>query len=211
MITPIFLPCLPLELMKRVFLLLAFLYLQLNGISQVFFPVDAASGKVFYHKTEEIALTKTEKYNRVKTWFMNYYKTSKFEDHFRMVKNGKPLQMIETANSITGKYGFYVMHPTDDRSGLVMEQIFVMFTMTIKFTNTGYENLITDMSCFTRQTNTGSMRPPQFGLEAYNEQQLNRLGYVQQYIIPQVNNSIQKVQIELARNVRYGNLTEASW
>ena len=192
-------------------MLLALLYLQLSVTGQDFFPVDASSGKVYYHKTEEIALSKTEKYNRVKTWFMNYYKTSKFEDHFRIVKKGKPLQMIETANSITGKYGFYVMHPTDDRSGLVMEQIFVMFTMTIKFTSSGYENLITNMICFTSQTNSGSMRPSQFGLEAYNERQLNRLDYVQQYIIPQVNNSIQKVQIELARNIRYGNLTEATW
>lgn len=180
-------------------------------MSQVFFPVDAVSGKVYYHKTEEIALTKAEKYNRVKTWFMNYYKTSKFEDHFSIAKKARLTQIVETANSITGKYGFYVMHPTNDRSGLVMEQIFVMFTMTIKFTNTGYENLITDMVCFTSQTNDGNMRPPQFGLEAYNERQLNRLWYVQQYIIPQVNNSVQKVQVELARNIRYGNLTEASW
>lgn len=184
-------------------------------MSQVFFPVDAASGKVYYHKTEEVALSKADKYHRVKTWLMNYYKTSKFEDHFKITRKGKPLQIIETANSITGKYGFYVMHPIDDRSGLVMEQIFVMFTMTIKFTPTGYENLITDMVCFTRQTNTGpgsgGMRPSEFGLEAYNEQQLNRLEHVQQYIIPQVNNSIQKIQIELARTVRYGNLTEAAW
>lgn len=198
--------------MKRFLLLLCLLYLQADCLAQVFFPVDASSGKVYYHKTEEISLSKNEKYNRVKTWFMNYYKTSKFEAHFKIAaRKGKSLQLIETPNSISGKYGFYVMHPVDDRSGLVMEQLFVMFTITIKFTNTGYENRITDMICFTGQTNTGSLRPSQFGLETYNEQQLNRLAYVQQYIIPQVTNSIQKVQIELARTIRYGNLTEASW
>jgi len=197
--------------MKKFFLLLAFVCIYLSGTSQAFFPVNDSSGKVLYRKTEEIAISKAEKYNRVKTWFMNYYKISKFEDHFRITRNGKPLQMIETANSITGKYGFYVMHPTDDRSGLVMEQIFVMFTMTIKFTPVGYENLITDITCFTGETNSGSMRPSQFGVETYNSQQLNRLAHVQQYIIPQVTNSIQKVQVELARTIRYGNLTGASW
>lgn len=197
--------------MKKFFLLLALACAYLSGISQAFFPINDSSGKVLYRKTEDIALSKAEKYNRVKTWFMNYYKTSKFEDHFRIVRKGKPLQMIETANSITGKYGFYVMHPTNDRSGLVMEQIYVMFSMTIKFTPAGYENLITDITCFTGETNSESMRPSQFGVETYNSQQLNRLDYVQQYIIPQVTNSVQKVQIELARTIRYGNLTGATW
>ncbi|MFZ6024073.1 MAG: hypothetical protein ACOYVG_06415 [Bacteroidota bacterium] len=197
--------------MKRCFFLIAFLYLQLNGNGQVFFPVNESSGKVYYLKTEEIGITKAEKYNRVKTWFINYYKTSRFEDHFKIARKGKSLQMIETTNSIAGKCGFYVMYPVDDRSGLVMEQIFVMFTMTISFTNAGYENLITDIICFTAPTTSGNMRPAQFELEAYNERQLNRLAYVQQYIVPQVNNSIQKVQLELARNIRYGNLTQASW
>ena len=63
---------------------------------------------------------------------MNYYKTSKFEDHFKITKKGKPIQLEEdkTNQTITGKCGFYIMYPID-RSGLVMEQTFVMFTMTI--------------------------------------------------------------------------------
>lgn len=198
--------------MKNIFLLFFLLSLQLSGISQLLFPVDAASGKVYYHKTEETGITKAEKYNRVKTWFLNYYKTSRFEDHFRVTKKGKPVYLAENKNnnSITGRCGFYIMYPVES-SELVIEQTFVMFTMTISFTNTGYKNQITDLICFSRKTTgaSGDMRPPEYGLEAYNERRLNNRDYVQQYVIPQVNNSVRKIQEELSRNIRYGNLTEA--
>ncbi|MBW0177000.1 hypothetical protein [Sediminibacterium sp.] len=198
--------------MKKTLLLLSLLYLQLSGMGQAYFPSDQSTGKISFHKTEEIAVSKADKYNRVKTWFMNYYKISRFEDQFRVTKKGKPVYLVENKNknSIAGRCGFYIMYPLET-SGLVMEQTFVMFTMTISFTNTGYKNQISDIICFSSKTtsNVQDMRPPEYGLEAYNERRLNDRDYVQQYIIPQVNNSIRKVQEELSRNIRYGNLTEA--
>lgn len=55
-------------------------------MGQAYFPSDQSTGKISFHKTEEIAVSKADKYNRVKTWFMNYYKTSRFEDQFRVTK-----------------------------------------------------------------------------------------------------------------------------
>ncbi|TDO29207.1 hypothetical protein BC659_1290 [Sediminibacterium goheungense] len=182
-------------------------------MAQLHFPVDENSGKVQYQLSEDIAVSNTDKYNRTKTWFMNYYKTSRFEEYFMSSKRGRLTHLEESkkSNSISGKYGFHVMYPSET-SSMVIEQVFVMFTMKITFTKTGYENLITDMICFTAPTNSnGNMRPVEFGLEAYNAQQLNRLGYVQYYIIPQVNQSVKKIQQDLSRSLRYGNLTEISW
>lgn len=179
--------------------------------AQVFFPVDENSGKVFYTRLEKMPVSKSDIYNRTKIWFINYYRTSKFEDHFKITRKGKPVLLVENKNktSITGKYGFYVMHPTET-SGLVMDQTFVTLTMTISFTDSGYKNHITDLICYSSNTNaSNNMRPPEFGLEAFNEMRLNRQDYVQQYIIPQVTNSIRKIQDELSRTIRYGNLTEA--
>ncbi len=179
--------------------------------AQVFFPVDENSGKVFYTRIENMPVSKSDIYNRTKTWFINYYRISRFEDHFKVTRKGKPVMLVENKNksSITGKCGFYVMHPTE-ASGLVMEQTFVTLTMTISFTDSGYKNHITDLICYSSNTNSGNnLRPPEFGLEAFNEMRLNRQYYVQQYIIPQVTNSIRKIQDELSRNIRYGNLTEA--
>ena len=190
-------------------LLAPLLLLHLCVHSQVFFPVDAVSGKVFYTKTEDIEVSKTEKYNRAKTWFMNYYKTSRLDDQFSVSKKGRRLYLIEdkSKNTLTGRCGFYIMFPAEG-SGLIMDQTFVMFTMTISITNTGYKNHISDLICFSGKTNNnGDMRPPEYGLEAYNERRLNDKDYVQQYIIPQVTNSIRKVQEEVSRNIRYGNLT----
>jgi|GEM_PF-3261452 len=197
--------------MKKTLFLLAFLYLQLNGIGQDFFQSDQTSGKISFSKSEDIPVPKADKYNRVKTWFINYYKTSRFEDYFRVTKKGKPVYLVENKNnnSITGRCGFYIMYPTEG-SGLVIEQTFVMFTMTISFTNTGYTNQISDLICFSNNTSSrNDMRPPEYGLEAYNERRLNDRDYVQQYVIPQVKNSIRKIQDELSRNIRYGNLTES--
>ena len=195
--------------MKKLLLLFVTLYLYQSSHAQALFPVDNTSSKVSYKKTEDVTVSKIDMYNRTKTWFLNYYRISKFEDHFRITKNGKPVQLVEskTASSITGKCGFYIMYPNDDRSGLNMEQTFVMFTLTVRFKDGGYESLITDLICFGGQTSKGNMRPPQFGLEAYNERKLNDLDYVQQYVIPQVNNSVRKVQEELSRNIRLGNIT----
>lgn len=182
-------------------------------MAQVLFPVDENSGKVKYQIVEDIAVSNTNKYNRTKAWFMNYYKTSRFEEHFMVSKRNRLTHLEESkkGNSISGKYGFYVMYPSET-SSLVIEQVFVMFTMKITFTKTGYENLITDMICYTSTSGAnGNMRPVEFGLEAYNGPQLNRLDYVQYYIIPQVNQSIKNIQQDLSRNLRYGNLTEVSW
>lgn len=179
--------------------------------AQVFFPVDANSGKVFYTRIENMPVSKSDIYNRTKTWFINYYRISRFGEHFKVTRKGKPVMLLENKNksSITGKCGFYVMHPTE-ASGLVMDQTFVTLTMTISFTDSGYKNHITDLICYSSNTNAGNnMRPPEFGLEAFNEIRLNRQDYVQQYIIPQVTNSIRKIQDELSRTIRYGNLTEA--
>lgn len=195
--------------MKKLLLLFVTLYLYQDATTQALFPIDNVSNKVSYKKIEIVTVPKVEMYNRTRTWFLNYYRTSKFEDYFRITKNGKPIHLVEskTANSITGKCGFYIMYPNDDRSGLNMEQTFIMFTLTVRFKDGTYESLITDFICFGAQTSKGNMRPPQFGLEAYNEGKLNDLDYVQQYVIPQVNNSVRKVQEELSRNIRLGNIT----
>ncbi len=197
--------------MKYVLIILFALGFQSGIIAQAFFPIDESSGKVFYTRTETIPVSKSDKYLRAKTWFINYYRISSFEDHFKVTKRGKPVMLIENKNkfSITGKCGFYIMHPSES-SGLIMNQTFVTLTMTLSFTDSGYKNHITDLICYTANTTAGNnMRPPEFGLEAFNELRLNRQEYVQKYIIPQVTNSVRKIQDELSRNIRYGNLTEA--
>jgi hypothetical protein len=202
-----------LSFMKKMILFVLAFHFVCSAMSQSYFPVDESSGKIHYQLTEEISVSHAEKFNRTKTWFMNYYKTSGLEEHFLVTRKGRLVHLTESKNktSLSGKCGFYIMYPSEG-SALVMEQVFVLFTMTIKFTGTGYENHITDMQCFTAKTNSvTNMRPLEFGLEAYNGQQLNRLDYVQQHVIPQVTNSVKKIQQDVSRNLRYGNLTEVSW
>ena len=116
------------------------------AVSQTYFPVDETSGKVHYQLTEEMGISNTDKYNRTKTWFMNYYKTSRFEENFMVDRKGKLVHLTESKNktSLSGKCGFYIMYPSEG-SALVMEQEFVLFTITIKFTGKGYETHITDI------------------------------------------------------------------
>ena len=99
------------------------------------------------------------------------------------------------------------MYPIKDLSGLNMKQTFVMYTLTVNFKDSAFESKVSDLKCFTTNTSRNRMRPPQFDLEAYNSVQLNRLDHVQQYIIPQVTNSVRKIHEDLYRNIRYGNLT----
>ncbi|MBL0882836.1 MAG: hypothetical protein IBJ16_05725 [Chitinophagaceae bacterium] len=148
-------------------------------------------------------------YKRTKNWLLYQYATSKFEDHFHISKKGKPVYLYEDKRmrNISCKYGFYIMYPVEDLSGLNMEQTFIMYTLTVHFTDSAFESRLTDLKCFTTNINTNNMRPPQFDLETYNSVQINGLAHVQQYIIPQDINSVRKVHDDLDRNIRYGNLT----
>jgi hypothetical protein len=188
------------------FLLLFFLQ---QSSAQLKFPTDDHSGKVAFVKTSSVVLPRIEMYKRTKNWLLYQYATSKFEDHYNISKKGKPVYLYEDARmrSISGKYGFYIMYPIEDLSGLNMEQTFVMYTLTVNFKDTAFESKVSDLKCYTTATSKNGMRPPQFDLETYNSAQLNQLDHVQQYIIPQVLNSVRKIHEDLYRNIRYGNLT----
>lgn len=196
-------------LMKYYFIGLIGLLIIETSYAQDKLPTDESSGKIVFKKTSTVILPKSEMYKRTKNWLLYQYATSKFEDHFNISKKGKPLYLAEDSRmrSISGKYGFYIMYPVEDLSGLNMEQTFVMYTLTVNFKDSAFESKVSDLKCFTTSTSSNGMRPPQFDLETYNSIQLNRLDYVQQYIIPQVTNSVRKVHEDLYRNIRYGNLT----
>lgn len=195
--------------MKKLFVLILLISVFSYAYTQQRFPTDDISGKVSFKKNTSILLPKSEMYKRTKNWLLYQYATSKFEDHFKIAKRGKPVQLIEDKykRSISGNYGFYIMYPIDDQSGLNMEQTFVMYTLTVSFKDSSYESKVHNLKCFNTATSKRGMRPPQYDLETFNERQLNQLDYVQQYIIPQVSNSVRKVHEELYRNIRYGNLT----
>lgn len=180
-----------------------------QSFSQKSLPIDEASGKIVFSKTSSVVLPTSEMYKRTRNWLLYQYATSKFEDHFNISKKGKPVYLAEDSRmrSISSKYGFYVMYPVEDLSGLNMEQTFVMYTLTVNFKDSAFESKVSDLKCFTTATSKDGMRPPQFDLETYNSAQLNRLDHVQQYIIPQVLNSVRKIHEDLYRNIRYGNLT----
>ncbi|WP_439516226.1 hypothetical protein [Sediminibacterium sp.] len=177
--------------------------------AQLKLPTDDPSGKVVFKKTSAVILPRSEMYRRARNWLLYQYATSKFEDYFNISKKGKPVYLAEDSRmrSISGKYGFYIMYPIKDLSGLNMKQTFVMYTLTVNFKDSAFESKVSDLKCFTTNTSRNRMRPPQFDLEAYNSVQLNRLDHVQQYIIPQVTNSVRKIHEDLYRNIRYGNLT----
>ena len=196
--------------MKHVFIqLICILILQEITYSQNRLPIDETSGRIVFSTTSSVVLSKSEMYKRTKNWLLYQYATSKFEDHFNISKKGKPVYLAEDSRmrSISGKYGFYIMYPIEDMSGLNMEQTFVMYTLTVNFKDSAFESKLSDLKCFTTATSNKGMRPPQFDLDIYNSAQLNRLYHVQQYIIPQVMNSARKVHEDLYRNIRYGNLT----
>ncbi|BFG70978.1 hypothetical protein KACHI17_18590 [Sediminibacterium sp. KACHI17] len=190
-----------------------FFFLLLFSLQQIFaqlrFPLDDNSGKIVFTKVSSVVLPRSEMYKRTRNWLLYQYTTSKFDDHFNISKNGKPVYLSEDKRmrSISGKYGFYIMYPIEDRSGLNMEQTFVMYTLTVNFKDSAFESRVSDLKCFTTATTRNGMRPPQFDLETYNSNQLNHLDHVQQYIIPQVMNSVRKIHEDLYRNIRYGNLT----
>ncbi|MBW0160949.1 MAG: hypothetical protein HYI21_13320 [Sediminibacterium sp. Gen4] len=195
--------------MKKLFFLTLLISVFSYTYTQLRFPTDDPSGKVAFKKTSTVILPRSEMYKRTKNWLLYQYATSKFEDYFNISKKGKPVYLAEDARmrSISGKYGFYVMYPVEDLSGLNMEQTFVMYTLTVNFKDSAFESKVSDLKCFTTNTSRNGMRPPQFDLETYNSVQLNRLDHVQQYIIPQVMNSVRKIHEDLYRNIRYGNLT----
>lgn len=196
-------------LMKYYFIWLMSILMIETSYGQNKLPIDETSGKVVFKKTSTVILPRSEMYKRTRNWLLYQYATSKFEDHFNISKKGKPVYLAEDSRmrSISGKYGFYVMYPVEDLSGLNMEQTFVMYTLTVNFKDSAFETKISDLKCFTTSTSRNGMRPPQFDLETYNSVQLNRLDHVQQYIIPQVTNSVRKIHEDLYRNIRYGNLT----
>lgn len=197
-------------LMKKFLLPFFCTVVLLNPVfSQKGFPVDDISGKVVFKKTTTVFLPRAEMYKRTKNWFLYQYATSKFENYFKISRNGKPVYLAEDKNmrSISGNYGFYIMYPVDDRSGLNMEQTFVLYTLTVNFKDSSFESKISNLKCFNTATSKKGMRPPEYNLETFNERQLNQLDYVQQYIIPQVTNSVRKIHDDLYRNIRYGNLT----
>jgi hypothetical protein len=195
--------------MKYYFIWLMSILVIKTSYAQNKLPIDETSGKVVFKKTSAVILPRSEMYKRTRNWLLYQYATSKFEDHFNISKKGKPVYLAEDARmrSISGKYGFYVMYPVEDLSGLNMEQTFIMYTLTVNFKDSAFETKVSDMKCFTTSTSRDGMRPPQFDLETYNSVQLNRLDHVQQYIIPQVTNCVRKIHEDLYRNIRYGNLT----
>lgn len=195
--------------MKKIILyFLSFFFLQ-QTFTQLKFPLDNNSGKIVFNKSSTVILPRSEMYKRTKNWLLYQYATSKFEDHFNISKNGKPVYLSEDKRMqhISCKYGFYIMYPVEDLSGLNMEQTFVMYTLTVNFKDSAFESKVSDLKCYTTATSKNGMRPPQFDLETYNSAQLNPLEHVQQYIIPQVLNSVRKIHEDLYRNIRYGNLT----
>jgi len=193
----------------RFFLPICFVLMTISLYSQKGFPVDEVSGKVEFNKTSTVILPKSEMYKRTRNWLLYQYATSKFEDHFNISKKGKPVYLSEDKRMqrISSKYGFYIMYPVEDFSGLNMEQTFVMYTLTVNFKDSAFESKVSDLKCYNTATSKNGMRPPQFDLETYNSAQLNGLDHVQQYIIPQVLNSVRKIHEDLYRNIRYGNLT----
>lgn len=195
--------------MKKIALFMLLLCCSYISKAQLFFPTDEHTGKVSFTKEEAVAIPKPEMFRRTKVWLLNTYKTSKFEENFKLTRKGKPVYFTEGKNMsyITAKYGFYVMYPNNDMSGLNMEQTFVMYTLTIKFAKDTFHSTITDMICYGTATGGMDMRPEEYVLEAYNEPKLNRQDFVQYYIIPQVTNSVRRIQQELYRNIRYGNIT----
>jgi hypothetical protein len=199
-------PSQPLFMKKKstTFFFISFL-LCLYADAQLRFPMDSATEKITYLSSESPGIGKAEMYGRTKAWFLQYYKTSRFEDHLKITRKGKPLNLVEdkSMQSISGKGGFYVMYP-NDRSGLNMEQTFIMFTLTVQFSDTAFQAQITDILCIGAQTSQQDMRPPEYPLEAYNERRLNEKDYVQDFVIPQVTNGIRKVQEELSAAIRNG-------
>jgi len=195
--------------MKKFLIPVLFIFFLQQLSAQLRLPTDDHSGKVVFAKTSSVGLPKSEMYKRTKNWLLYQYATSKFEDYFNISKKGKPVFLQEDARmrSISGKYGFYIMYPIEDLSGLNMEQTFVTYTLTVNFKDTAFESKVSDLKCYTTATSKNGMRPPQFDLETYNSPQLNQLDHVQQYIIPQVLNSVRKIHEDLYRNIRYGNLT----
>lgn len=195
--------------MKKIILYFLSFFLLQQISAQLKFPSDDVSGKVVFNKRSTVILPRSEMYKRTKNWLLYQYATSKFEDHFNISKNGKPVYLSEDKRMqhISSKYGFYIMYPVEDLSGLNMEQTFVMYTLTVNFKDSAFESKVSDLKCYTTATSKNGMRPPQFDLETYNSAQLNSLDHVQQYIIPQVLNSVRKIHEDLYRNIRYGNLT----
>ena len=195
--------------MKKLLFSLLFICTLQQLSAQLKFPTDDPSGKVVFKKTSTVILPKSEMYKRTKNWLLYQYATSKFEDYFNISKKGKPVYLAEDSRmrNISSRYGFYIMYPVEDMSGLNMEQTFVMYTLTVNFKDSAFESKVSDLKCFTTATSKNGMRPPKFDLETYNSAQLNQLDHVQQYIIPQVMNSVRKVHEDLYRNIRYGNLT----
>lgn len=195
--------------MKKFLIPLLFIFFLQQLSAQLRLPTDDLSGKIVFAKTSSVELPRSEMYKRTKNWLLYQYATSKFEDHFNISKKGKPVYLAEDARmrTISGKYGFYIMYPIEDLSGLNMEQTFVTYTLTVNFKDTAFESKVSDLKCYTTATSKNGMRPPQFDLETYNSPQLNQLDHVQQYIIPQVLNSVRKIHEDLYRNIRYGNLT----
>ncbi len=195
--------------MKKLLFSLLFICTLQQLSAQLKFPTDDPSGKVVFKKTSTVILPKSEMYKRTKNWLLYQYATSKFEDYFNISKKGKPVYLAEDSRmrNISSRYGFYIMYPVEDMSGLNMEQTFVMYTLTVNFKDSAFESKVSDLKCFTTATSKNGMRPPKFDLETYNSAQLNQLDHVQQYIIPQVMNSVRKIHEDLYRNIRYGNLT----